>query len=977
VLLQRTRTLMLHAGLAAILLCAGAFPADAQYRGFGKNKVRYDEFDWQIYHSPHFDVYFDKENEQLLQKVVSFAESAYDQLSREFDFQIQKPTPLIFYPTHSAFEQNNIILNFIPEGVGAFASSARNRMVLPVDLPDPELMELILHELTHIFQYNILFGSNVSRAITVGAPIWFVEGMASYMADDEEEYDRMVLRDAVVNDAIPSVAQGNVQGYFAYRFGHAVFDYIEERWGREGFIDFVYEFRNTLGGRADRALERAFRITPEDFDAEFRKWLRRKYLKQLIETGEPSDFGRPFRVDDEQRTQELSPVASPSGDLVATFSVQRGDIDVVLFDAKTRRQLRNLSSGIQTEYEYLVAQQLTVSRRVGRDLAFSPDGNFLAAFARRNEGRILLLFDVLKGGIVRKIKMDVEQQVGLAWSPDGKKIAFSGNRNGVFDIFLVDLESEAVEQLTNDAIYDGGPAFSPDGKSLVFTSFIGEHGKLVRIDLGSPTDRFQLTTGESHEKDVTYSPDGRRIYFTSDRNGADNIWSLDLTTGELAQHTNVVTGCFMPTTLARTEGREALVFAGLWKGSYKLYLSDLEEAIAPPVVTKPAEEPMKVADVPAFQPSIEVTLDDANKEEYGFGKFFLESADSYIGVDNDQTILGQVYLGFSDYLGDRRINALLSSFDALSNFDITYLDLSKRLQKGVNLFDNRDFLQLVVDANTGRVLDRNGEIRITGLYGFVTYPFNLSTRAEFGLGYIYRKLSRAVLEPGTLDGVRFVSESDDFPFVQTALVRDTAVYSGASPAPVKGSRWRVDGFYGFDTDGGGALTTEISGDFRQYFPVTRRSSVAVRAFAGIRDGEQPTPFLLGGDNIRTFPFRSLPGDRAGFLNVEYRFPLLDAVALPFVTFRGIRGRVFFDVGAAYYEEFGTIRRDPFTRELIVREFDFWNSDTNRLQDGVAVYGWGLTFNLGGLDLNWDWGKRWDGKDTIGDTELSFYIGRTF
>lgn len=459
-LLQRTRTLILYAGLAAILLCAGAFPADAQYRGFGKNKVRYDEFDWQIYHSPHFDVYFDKENEHLLQKVVSFAESAYDQLSREFDFQIQKPTPLIFYPTHSAFEQNNIILNFIPEGVGAFASSARNRMVLPVDLPDPELMELILHELTHIFQYNILFGSNVSRAVTIGAPLWFVEGMASYMADDEEEYDRMVLRDAVVNDAIPSVAQGNVQGYFAYRFGHAVFDYIEERWGREGFIDFVYEFRNTLGGRADRALERAFRITPEDFDAEFRKWLRRKYLKQLIETGEPSDFGRPFRVDDEQRTQELSPVSSPSGDLVATFSVQRGDIDVVLFDAKTRRQLRNLSSGIQTEYEYLIAQQLTVSRRVGRDLAFSPDGNFLAAFARRNEGRILLLFDVLKGGIVRSIKMDVEQQVGLAWSPDGKKIAFSGNRNGAFDIFLLDLDTEAVEQLTNDTIYDGGPAFS-------------------------------------------------------------------------------------------------------------------------------------------------------------------------------------------------------------------------------------------------------------------------------------------------------------------------------------------------------------------------------------------------------------------------------------------------------------------------------------------------------------------------------------
>ncbi len=80
----------------------------------------------------------------LLQKVVSFAESAYDRLSREFDYQIKDPTPLIFYATHSAFEQNNIILNFIPEGIGAFASPVRNRMVLPVDLPDPELLQLDL-----------------------------------------------------------------------------------------------------------------------------------------------------------------------------------------------------------------------------------------------------------------------------------------------------------------------------------------------------------------------------------------------------------------------------------------------------------------------------------------------------------------------------------------------------------------------------------------------------------------------------------------------------------------------------------------------------------------------------------------------------------------------------------------------------------------------------------------------------------------
>ena len=95
-------------------------------------------------------------------------------------------------------------------------------------------MELMLHELTHIFQYHMLFGGRSGQGRGRRAPpTWFMEGMASYMAKDESARDKMYLRDAVVNDRIPSVTSSLVGGFFAYRFGHAVFDYIEERWGKE------------------------------------------------------------------------------------------------------------------------------------------------------------------------------------------------------------------------------------------------------------------------------------------------------------------------------------------------------------------------------------------------------------------------------------------------------------------------------------------------------------------------------------------------------------------------------------------------------------------------------------------------------------------------------------------------------------------------------------------------------------------------
>lgn len=1005
------------AALAAAVAAGAVLPAAAQLyaplpqwygQGFGKNKIQYREFDWQIYHSPHFDVYYYTAEEHLLQKVVSFAESAYDQLSREFDFQITEPTPLIFYENHAAFEQNNIILNFIPEGVGAFATSTRFRMVLPVDLPDPELMQLVLHELTHIFQYRILFQGSLGKALTNQPPTWAIEGMASYMAKDEGTTDRMVLVDAVVNDQIPRMTEQEFGGFFAYRIGHAAFDFIEERWGKEGFRDFVYELRNTLGGRVGRAVERAFNIEPEEFDADFRRWLRQKYLPELIATGEPGDFGRPFRVEKGLPSQEMSPTASPSGDLVAAFSSERGDLDVSLFDARNRRHIRNLTRGFTNEYQYLVGQFLTIGFKQGRDLAFSPDGNTVAAFAKRERGRSLVLIDVLGGGIRRVIDMpEIDQQLSPAWHPDGRRLAFQGNQGGQFDIFLVDLETGAVENLTGDEIYDASPTFSPDGGSIVLSSVLGDgYSKLFRIDLDNPRERFQITTGDWNDKDAVYSPTGRRLYFTSDRldrprevpdpiegaadaggeadeaevtlQGPDNIWGLDLDTGELHKYTNAVTGCFQPTVLPLADGRERLVYTGYWKGRFDLYLTDVDAPLpsqAAPLSLAP--QPYLAQDLPAFVPDIEVPINDENKEPYGGFRLFLEDADSFVGIDDDQTFIGRVVLSFSDYLGDKRLIGSFASVDSFSNFDIFYVDLSKRLQWQVHVFDERDFyLRRDVRDPGFQDVDRVRErFQVTGAVASLIYPLTFYTRATLGAGYAYRQFTFPTLALDPVTGfpifdpvtgepeVEFQSIEDDFPLLTSSLVGDSAVF--ANYGPIAGRRWRLDLNYAHDLEDGGALSYSADVDVRQYFPLTRRSNFALRGFAAYSDGNFPNPTYFGGlDTVRGYPFRQFVGDRGFFANVEFRFPLIDVLATPILGFRGIRGVVFVDVGGAWYDD--------------LQDFELWDSENDQLGDALASYGYGFTIRFGGLDLNWDFAKRTRfGDDEQQDFQSAFWIGTRF
>jgi len=955
--------LALGASLAAVPLFAQqAGPQWGGY-GYGKNKIHYRDFSWQIYHSPHFNVHYYTAEEASLQKVVSFAESAYDQLSRDFNFQIKDPVPLIFFATHSAFEQNNVILNFIPEGVGAFATPARFRMVLPIDQPDPRLYELILHELTHIFQYHMLFQGSLAKAIAATPPTWFMEGMASYMAKDESARDKMFLRDAVVNDRIPSIKQ-NVNGFFAYRYGHAVFDFVEERWGKEGFLDFIYEIRNTIGARVDRAVERAFKLDAEEFDAEFRHWLRKKYLTTLVETGEPGDFGRRFRNEkaagDDYAT---SPAASPSGDLIAAFSSYRGDIDVILYDTKKRTFLRSLTKGYTNDYQYLVAQELTLGREMGRDLAFSPDGNQLAVFAKREKGRSLVLLDVLNGGTDRIYEMgDIEQQGAPAWSADGRTIAFSGNKDGKFDIFLIDVETGTYRNFTNDDLYDGAPVFSPDGKSLAFITVVGNgFGKVFRADLDKPGTRIPITSGDSNENDPVYSPDGKRLYFTSDRDGRDNVYGLDLATGKLSQYTNVVTGAFMPTVLREPDGEERLVFTGLWKGGMDLYVAELDEPVKAPETVPVAQEPAQGEGLLKFEPDIQVTLDDANKEKYRSFKFFLEGAETFVGVDNNQTFLGRLILSFSDNLGDRRIIADLSSVDTFSNFDVVYADFSHRFQWQARLFDDRRYF-LAYDPVRGTEVRDQKQYSVTGVSGTLIYPFSFYRRAEIGLGYQYWEFAqprfRVVNDELVID---YVNQQLDFPVLQGSLVGDSTRFSSAGP--LAGRRWRLDTFWAPDFDNGGTLTQAADIDVRQYIPVTLRSNIALRLFAGASGGNQPQPIYFGGlDTLRSTNYGDLVGDRAFFANFEYRFPLIDYLATPFIAFQGIRGVFFFDIGSAWYKE------DPF--------YDFYDEDNNRLLGGIAAYGMGFTIRFLGLDLNWDLAKRWDFKETL-DTRTSFWIGTRF
>ena len=951
------RTLAVLTVVAALLLAAPARPE-------GQNKIVYDTFDWSIYSSTHFDVYYYAREKSSLQKVVSMAESAYDELSRRLNYQVPKRIPLIFYATHADFEQNNVILNFIPEGIGAFAEPAKNRMVLPIDLPDEKLQALIQHELTHVFQYEILFGGRLGRALTTNVPTWLIEGMASYFGNDEDEKDKLFVRDAVNSDLIPPITRVQIEGYPAYRFGHAFWDFLEAEWGKDAPRDFVYEYRSFLGRDVAQALRRTFDVTPDDFNLKFRRYLRRKYLPLLAQKGEASEYGQRFRVKEDNPSYEVGTAASPSGDFVATLTTYKGQVDIALLSVKDRKLYKNLSSGRTTKYEYIVGQYLTTGPESGTDLAYAPDGDRIAVFGRYERGRELLLFSVRKGGLLARIPVPADQPLSPAFSPDGKTVAFAGTLNGKRDIFALDLATKTVRNLSDDAFWDEAPVFSSDGKFVYHVKWIGGYAKIVRFPVDDTAKVEQVTWGDGHDEDPALSPDGKRLYFTSSRGGGIyNIYGQDLGTGETLQYTDVIGSALSPAVFVGPDGQEKIVFAGYQAQRSQLYLADAKKPFRKLDEKAPAAAALKPSAGPEFTPALEVAVDPEKVTRPKKFKLFVSDIGGYLGINSDGTFYSDIRIDFSDYLGDERVTFVFNSIYTYSNFQLGYFNLRKRLQWGVVAYDYRSYF-VTVDPFTGNTTSQQ-VTRETGATLQATYPFDRYTRVEGRVGFLSRKIPIAAFGPIFDEnnnflgiGPYYVDRTDNGPMVGFGFSRDTVQFKEFGPWAGTGVDLQTQ--YIPDLKDGGTLAFTNYVQLRQYLPITRRVLIAVRGLGVFSSGNLPNFYSASGyDRLRAYSYGAIYGNNAWVANVELRFPLVDALVLPFMQFGGIRGRVYLDVGGAWIKG---------------QSFQFWSSERNELQDALADYGGGFTFYFFGVPLNIDFVQQWTFKRTLGPMKTIFSIG---
>ena len=645
--------------LTGALLLAGLLAPDALTQSFGKNKVQYDDFSWSFIQTDHFDIYFSEGGDYLAVFTAAAAESAYAQISKLIRYRLVNRVPLVIYNSHNDFQQTNVISSYLEEGIGGVTELFKNRVVVPFEGDYHKFRHVIHHELVHAVLNDMFYGGSIqsiiSNNITLQLPLWFNEGLAEYAALEWDSNSDMFLRDATVNEYLPEIQ--NLYGYFAYRGGQSVWYYIARKYGEQKVGEILNRVKST------RSVENGFRgsigLGLKELSERWQKDQKVIYWPDIAKRVEPEDYARRLTNHKEDGGfYNTSPAISPQGDRVAFISNRDDYFGLFVLNTTDVDRIDKIADG-QTTPDFEELHLLTPG------IAWSPDGERIAVATKAGEEDAIMILGV-DDGSQEKLTFGLDGIFSVDWSRKGDMLVFVGIQVHQSDIYTYDMVTKELKNLTDDIFSDSDPAWSPDGSVIYFSS--DRAAQQARAD-GSPwaydysqVDLFSLDAvtravtrltflPESDETSPVVSPDGKQILFVSDMNGINNIHLLDIESLSTKPVTNSLSGVYQ-LSISRDGGK--LVFSSLDNSGFDLFL-----------MRNPLEQDLKMK-------VLELTELSRSKKEMGSERA-MESKAGESQARNDTTgLYGEdVEVDFSNYVFRKDDQGILTDTTASASTSVS------------------------------------------------------------------------------------------------------------------------------------------------------------------------------------------------------------------------------------------------------------------------------------------------------------------
>lgn len=872
-----------------------------QFSYFGRNKVHYEKFNWQVLKTDHFDIYFYPEFTEIAEIGARYAEEAYEELKIKFNYVVLQKIPLIFYNTSIHFQQTNTVPGLLPEGVGGFFEFLKGRVVLPYDGSLEQFKHVIRHELVHVFMTNKIKRIQKDFRLTTDLlpPLWFVEGLAEYWSTNWDAQAEMILRDAVLQGYIVGLndIEKTYGSFLMYKIGQKILYFVSEKFGEEKILelfdnywkssDFEDVWKLTLG------------IDYKEFDREWKYYLKKTYYPLLYNRELPTFVSRKIT----EGGFNFSPVyyKNKSGEWIY-FLANRdgyGSIHRInLSDSKSQKPELIIQGEKSDEFESF---HLFRNR-----IAISTDGKLVFS-AKSGGSDQLIVFDVEQNVIIKKIAdNEIIKISDPAFTNDGTKLIFSGiDKKGYSDLFLYDFSNDKITRLTNDYFDDRQPVFysnnlivfssdrSTDGKTKFYNLFFLNIDELII----SP-----LTSLKANFNSPVFTQDYKFLLFTSDLDGVNNIWAIKNISpntikqqfeDSLFQVTNYLTSAFD----LNINSDSTIFFSCFENFSFQIYsVNGLENLISH------SKEKCVSRVEGIFNYWFELGIDGEKvKQKLKYEReYTLDIAQSHIATNPVYGTSGGALVSLSDMLSDDYYQFLIfntaqSKDEFLKSFNvaISKVSLAQRTNYayGVFHFSGRRY-----DL---RDLDEYFFERNFGVFFSLSYPLSFFRRIE------------ASFSLANSDKEAFFTLRNRKALLLTnilAYVFDNSLW--ASSGPIDGSRLLILLSQTNDIKFSNVNYYSFMFDYRYYLRIGLRSAFATRFQLFFNEGKESRRYFMGGNwDLRGYPRWSIRGEKLWLTSFELRFPLIDQITVrfPFLTMNlfEFRGAIFMDMGNAWdtkYEE---------------------------------------------------------------------------
>jgi Tol biopolymer transport system component len=955
--------------LIVTIILANASLSSSQM--LGQNKVNDRHFDWMTYKTTHFIIYYYPEAEGLVRVMGDMAEVAYAKISDILEHEIKKQVPLVLYKSHPDFRQTNIVLETLDEGVGGFSELLKYRVVIPFTGSMDEFQKVITHEVDHVFQFDILY-RNIFTHIYTGEflyspPLWFLEGMSEFMADDWNAEGEMVLKDAVITNSIVPLTQlqdfsplGS-RIYLGYKEGQSAITYLVDKYGIDRLSEMLRELYISRTKDMDETFKNTIGIGLEQFNKDWEEYIKKLYLPEIGVKQNPSSFGKNF-TEKSNDYSNVRPIWSPSGDLIAYIA-----------QTDVRSEIRIVSSTDGELFSKLndttIGDGYDTIRENGSGLAWSHDGDKLAFIISKNDKDSLYIVDVISGKVTHKAIMPFDVAYSPSWSPDNQKVAFVGMKNGRTDIYTLNIKDNSIVQLTSDYRSKKSVAWHPSEQKLVYSSEHNGKYKLFILDLIT-LQSSQITYGFQNDVSPSWSPDGKQIIYCSDAKNIYDIYALNVESPDgintqsitVTKLTNILTGCSTPTLSPKGDRLAMSVFHDYKSDVYILKATEfLNEKVTFSSPEELEELPYAVDDKPL------------KGVKYGL-KFSPDLIFANFGYTSGGALQNSMQFVASDMMGNHRIMASVDAVSLLNQPDIIalYYYLKKRPDFGFAVFNLSEY-----HIEGGKQFWQ----RDAGFQTYMSYPLDKFNRFDLSVGRYLRFFDY-------INNVNDPSRSDSLNMLGISFVRDKVAWSAFGP--FIGTYLDVTLEQSVKMTDRDLKLSKIMMESSKYIKLGKRTNLAMRILGAGSLGDNRQNFYLGSSfsqsqsglafnksMMRGYDYNEIFGTRVGLLNLELRIPFIDELRFGWPVawgLGGIRGVVFMDFAGVWPRPEGAT--DIYGNEILLKDqFKPWVSDEDgfRLMDLRASVGLGI--RLG--PLSFDFAKKTNLRSLGKGYKFHFGLGQDF